>query len=380
MGPVIPTDQGPKQTTVLTIVSQGNDPVANPNWQGQASGTPRTIQRDFGFGQGGKGRVTIGGITVPTTAWNNNTITVSISPALYTQIAALKGGAGELVITRGDNGKSTVTSVTVVANVTSAQVHQLAAPVINPISNNTPTPITDAIAAANPGDVVVLAPGYYQEMVIMTKPVQLVGAGAGSVTINPAKTRTDALQTWRKRIEAHADVQPGHAANLLPGQELDFSIPEPGTLDTEEGAGIIILGQARPTRTRNLFLTKPSRIDGITFFGADNGGAIIANGYVHNLEVSNNYVTGNAGAYGGGIRIGVPLLVSANAAGVDVYDNGFNDHAYIHHNEVTTNGGQATCRRRHRALHRLRQLHRSPTTSSAATSCPAMAAASAMSG
>ena len=63
---------------------------------------------------------------------------------------------------------------------------------------------------------------------------------------------------------------------------------------------------------------------------------------MHNLEVSNNYVTGNAGAYGGGIRIGVPLLVSGNANGVDVYNNGNNDHAYIHNNEITTNGGQAT--------------------------------------
>ncbi len=343
MGPVIPTDKGATQTTVLTIVSEGTDPVPNPQWQGQGSGTPKNIQRDFGFGKT-KGTVSIGSLTLPSTAvtWNNSVITLKIDPATYTSIQNLPGGVGELVITRGDNKRSTVTSVTVVANVTSAQVHQLAAPVINPISNNTPTPITDAIAAANPGDAVVLAPGIYSEMVIMTKPVQLVGAGAGSVSINPAKTRTDALQTWRNRVQqilAPANGTP--TADLLPGQELDFSIPEPGTLDTEEGAGVVILGQAPTNVNPNYFLTKPSRIDGITFFGSDNGGAITANGYVHNLEIANNYVTGNAGAYGGGIRVGVPLLVSANAAGVDDYDSGFNDHAYIHNNEVTTNGGQA---------------------------------------
>lgn len=341
MGPVIPTDKGPGQTTVLTIVAEGNTTVANPQWQGQGSGTAKNITRNYGFGSP-TGTVKIGTVTIPVTnaQWNPNTISLHITPALYSQIAALPGGAGELVITRRDNGKSTVTSVTVVANAASAQVHTVQPPVVAP-GNTVPTPISDAIAASAPGDVIVLPPGSYREMVLMTKPVQIAGAGAGSVSINPAKTRTDALQAWRTRVQALLTSTPP-AADLLPGQELTFTIPEPGTLNTEEGAGILVLGQAPTNANPNYFLTKPSRIDGITFFGADNGGAITVNGYVHNLEVSNNHVTSNTGAYGGGIRIGVPLLTDTNPAGVDYYVSARNDHARIHNNEVTTNGGQST--------------------------------------
>ena len=348
LGPVMPTDKGPTHTTVLTILAEGATKVASPLWGGPGSATPEFVLRDYGFGVS-IGTVQIGSVLIPVTSaqWTPGKISLNVSAAQYKLIAALPGGAGELVITRGDNGKTTVTSVTVVANVTTAQVHTVAAPVINP-GNTVPTPISDAIAAAAPGDAVVLPPGIYHEMVLMTKPVQLVGAGAGSVSINPAKTRTDALQNWRTRVQALLPAipavpgAPSSVVDLLPGQELNFSIPEPGTLNTEEGAGILVLGQAPTNTNPNYFLTKPSRIDGITIFGADNGGGITANGYVHNLEVSNNRVTSNTGAYGGGIRIGVPLLTDTTTGGVGYYVSARNDHANIHHNEVTTNGGQST--------------------------------------
>ena len=345
-GPVIPGDSnGSFADATLTIVSSASTKVLNPMWQGPGSGTPANETRDYGFGPAGTGAntgtISIGGVNIPlvlsgkgkNATWTNKTITITVPKGTKT---------GELVITRGDNKKSTVTSVTVVTNASGSHITTVQPPVINPIANNAPTPISDAIAAASPGDVIVLPPGLYQEMVIMTKPVQIAGAGPESVAINPAKTRTDALRTWRKKIEAILTSNPP-GADLLAGQALDFTIPEPGTLNTEEGAGIVVLGQAGagPNHT-NDFSTFPSRIDGVKIFGADNGGAITVNGYAHNIEISNTHVTSNAGAYGGGIRIGVPLLVSANANGADVYSSSFNDNVNIHHNSVTTNGGQGT--------------------------------------
>jgi len=317
-GPVV-IGVGP---AVLTIVSDGNAKVPNPEWKGQGSGTATQVTRDYGFGRK-VGKVTIGGVNIPVTGaqWSQGIIQLNVPAG---------AAGGELVITRGDNGLSTITSVTVLTGVAAAQVH-----VVKPsvgVSTAGLTPISDAIAASNPGDVVVLAPGGYQEMVIIAKPVQLAGSGPGSVSINPAKTRTDALQTWRDRVRRLLTSTPT-GADLLPGQALDFTVPEPGTLNTEEGAGILVLGKAG---LGSAFATNPSRIDGITFFGADHGGAITVNGYAHKLEISNNHVTANAGFYGG-IRIGVPLLVNN-----DLYVSGQNEAVKIHNNAVTQNGGQGS--------------------------------------
>ena len=51
-----------------------------------------------------------------------------------------------------------------------------------------------------------------------------------------------------------------------------------------------------------------ARIDGFTIKSAGTGGGIVANGYADYLDISNNRVANNSGAYGGGIRIGHPLL------------------------------------------------------------------------
>ena len=42
--------------------------------------------------------------------------------------------------------------------------------------------------------------------------------------------------------------------------------------------------------------------------GGDAGGGIYVNGWAHGLEISNNRVYGNAGAFHGGVRVGVPYL------------------------------------------------------------------------
>ena len=69
---------------------------------------------------------------------------------------------------------------------------------------------------------------------------------------------------------------------MLPGQEVGGGAPEPVTLFTEEGAGILVSGQERAVPMapdqgsgRNL----GARIDGFTIKSADTGGGIVVNGY-----------------------------------------------------------------------------------------------------
>ncbi len=110
-GPVV-IGAGP---AVLTIVSDGDAKVPNPEWKGQGSGTATQITRDYGFGSK-VGKVTIGGVSIPVTAaqWSKGIIQLTVPAG---------AASGELVITRGDNGLSTITSVTVLTGVAAAQVH-----------------------------------------------------------------------------------------------------------------------------------------------------------------------------------------------------------------------------------------------------------------
>ena len=75
----------------------------------------------------------------------------------------------------------------------------------------------------------------------MWKPVQLQGWGEGSTTINALKAPAEKLQTWRDFVDgliASDDI------DLLPGQEVGPGTPEPVTLWTEEGAGVLVLAKA----------------------------------------------------------------------------------------------------------------------------------------
>ncbi len=67
------------------------------------------------------------------------------------------------------------------------------------------------------------------------------GLGEGSTTINALKAPADKLQVWRDFVDG---LIAGGAVDLLPGQEVAPGAPEPATLFTEEGAGILVLAKA----------------------------------------------------------------------------------------------------------------------------------------
>ncbi len=203
------------------------------------------------------------------------------------------------------------------------------------------------------GDLILVAPGIYDELVIMWKPVKLQGWGAGAVTINARQSPTEKIIHWRNLAKYLVD---SGAIDQLPGQNnAPFGFPglAGGPFPTEEGAGVFVAG-ARSGPNRFVRLpNRGARIDGFTIIGASTGGGIVANGYNQYLAVSNNRLEANAGFNGGGIRIGHPDLSHTIADEADpgyvdgdpnrevgslIYDDAVNDRVRIHHNYVVHNG------------------------------------------
>ena len=74
-------------------------------------------------------------------AWTNDSITITVPNNTPT---------GELSITRGDNGKSTITAVTIVNREAKSNIHTVKPPSSFNPNKTVPTPITDMILATRP--------------------------------------------------------------------------------------------------------------------------------------------------------------------------------------------------------------------------------------
>ncbi|MEA3275885.1 MAG: hypothetical protein U9Q81_11455 [Pseudomonadota bacterium] len=219
-------------------------------------------------------------------------------------------------------------------------VHRVAGPAPYPA-----TPIQDAIDLALSGDLIMVPPGSYEELVIMWKPVKLQGWGPGDVFLNARQVPTEKIEAWREKVVLLADPDGDPATNdgdidLLPGQENlpGFAALAAALFPTEEGAGIFVAGKATGPNRFVLEANRNARVDGFNIFGASTGGGIVLNGYNQFTQVGNNRLSGNAGFYAGGIRAGHPTLV--NEVGDELsYTDALNDRIRIHHNHVAKNGG-----------------------------------------
>src|SRR5467141_3043338 len=180
-----------------TLHALGDQIVNNYGYSGpSATASPfnqKKVTRHYGFGAAPEGgcsngnlnaacsSVTIGGVPLHGVTWTDTLITGTTPPAgsvpaCGIQQQAQYGGSaaqcGELVITRADNRKSTVDTVTVT------------------IGGKAPTrlaagqSIQSLIDAARPGDLIIVPPGTYHELLLMWKPVRLQGVGAASSIID----------------------------------------------------------------------------------------------------------------------------------------------------------------------------------------------------
>jgi hypothetical protein len=376
-GPWMPASGHTLKIKALGTVQVPNAAYLGPN-QSTAPFNQKTAPRTYNFA-GGTGKVTLGSVDITSSvaSWTDNEIDVLVP-------TTIGNGAYELGITNA-NGKTSVDTVTVTIEParlakgnTPASPVVLSAPSNSVVTGGASHVVQTAIDNAKPGDLIILDAGVYNELVVMWKPVRLQGVGAASVIINAAKYPTDKLEVWRPTINTlfGVDTISGNAVanpqvDPLPGQEITGGIVflEPSVLATEEGAGITVLAKDQGNHdcdsgalssyydstkihtvggvkegtivlsTRRMsdsyFSCHRSRIDGISVTGGDAGGGIYVNGYAHNLEIANNRVYGNAGAFGGGIRIGIPHLETQDLATIQ---DGFDNNVKIHHNAITQNG------------------------------------------
>ncbi len=330
---------GPYATAVqreVTITSVGVVDVPDPNAARVAGENTTFIARNFGFGDS-LGTVTIGGQAITVMTWTDSVIVADIPGGVTT---------GQLEVTRGDNGVTTVNATTVI-------IDDGSIPTVTQIPQDGSMSIQDAIDVTPEGGVILVPPGTYRESLIITKPIQLQGWGNRATVIEAALSPIEKIVEWREKVNyltnctneielLRAEIGPLEPFTGLPlidrGEDQFNNIPDataacgfrPGTgLFTGEEAPAVLVA----TRNGVFDGTKPARIDGFAITGAVNSHGILVNGYADFLEISNNYVTNNQGKFGaGGIRAGILRELATERLSSDI------DYMDIHHNDISQNG------------------------------------------
>jgi hypothetical protein len=269
--------------------------------------TGTNVTRDYGFGATA-GTVTLNRpglppLTLPAGTWTDSTITATV-PAGTT--------SGTLMVTRGGTGglTSEVGLQLTVRDCTGINVRTVSAG----------GSIQAAIDAASPGDLIMVAPGTYNENVVMYKPVHLQGSGTGSTFINANPNPLDRLQAFHAKLDSLGARD--FAAFLLDDPFVKGEAP-----------GVFVMGEfAYQTGTLNPgnpFATPgQASIDGFTISGSKAGGGIFLALGASNVVISNNNITNNQGNLAGGISIG----------GIRGFDSQ-NDNVVVRNNKVHANGG-----------------------------------------
>ena len=217
LGDVVGGGRGPwvsaaGHTITITAAGDaaGNQLVPNDAYSGPAANTApynqKFISRHYGFGAGAQ--VTIGGVAAACTGGDlSMTCTVPqgvpACPLLQTNPHTgikVPAQCGELVITAA-NGKQSVDTVTVTIGGTALSAAGNVGPTYIAGENATNNAIQKAIDIAEPGDLILVGPGTYNELVLMWKPVRLQGVGDGAVIVNanthPAGKQ---LEPWRRQV------------------------------------------------------------------------------------------------------------------------------------------------------------------------------------
>jgi hypothetical protein len=211
IGPWVAAPNTAAHAHTLTINSLGDQPVVNYGYSGpQAHTAPynqQTVTRHYGFG-GTAGTVTIGGVVAPIVSWSDTQIVVDAPavggtkgvPLCAVQQQPQYGGStaycGQLVITTS-TGQQSVDTVNVTIG---GKAPTYVNPSLGPLTPYNTGAIQQAIDKAEPGDLIIVPPGNYQEMVIMWKPVRLQGVGAASSIIDANAQPAGKMDPWRRQI------------------------------------------------------------------------------------------------------------------------------------------------------------------------------------
>jgi len=330
------------------------------------------INRSFtisgqGFGATqGSGQVTLGGVNLPTTAWSDTSITATVP-------GTTAGGPKQLMITAA-NGQSTVNGLTFhVIRSSGTGVYNPTVREVGPGKAFAPAEtlpasadhaIQRALNASAPGDLVVVYPntptansrqnprGAYFENLIINKRVKLQGVGPGSpdgsvmgsiidggAFAGDSPVATDWYTQLGTQIGANGVPTWGGNSTIYDGALISIYVPASGTnaFPTAYNAntapsidGFDLRGgnqQGFPANINTIGGTPTGLPGGLI----TQGGAIYANAYARNLQITNNVVQNNGGAYGS-IRIGTPDLPAPDSSN-------HNENVVIAYNRVIANAG-----------------------------------------
>ncbi|MBN1355563.1 right-handed parallel beta-helix repeat-containing protein [bacterium] len=299
-GPVV---SGPGDRITVTALGRVNIP--NPGYGTSPGSVKPTIQRDYTFGPF-RGSVTVGGLPLENLVWSPDGMTIS---------GRVPSGAktGQVMVTRGDNGKSSQTGVTLHIGVDLDTVLYV----------NDGGSIQDAVNLARDGDLIIVGPGNYDENIILWKNVSIQGWGAPAVRLNAWNIIDPMIRdAW---IQFAQNLVDGGHVDLIPGQNPD------ALFQTIAGPGIMVLVPEGLFSHGNA-----PRIDGLTITGSIFGGGIFVNGNGNDLAISNLKLISNQGTYGGGIILGEPSLIEDPC---DPFCGGHNENITITYNQISHNTG-----------------------------------------
>lgn len=380
----------------LTITALGDKVVQNPAFSGpNATNAPynqKTITRHYGFG-GTAGTVALigsDGVARPLTgvSWSDTTITGTVPAGLPNCAVQQRGQpvaqCGQLVITRGDNGKQSIDAITVTVG---GRAPWIVAPtgVTAPAGQSVKdygsafgrmdaSPLQVALDSADPGDLILVQPGTYRENLIMWKPVRLQGAGAGAVTINADAHPAGKMDQWRRQVACLFGLTIDGATNPnnasfdssgtytcpasmhLRSDRIPFEafvgwdaagngnlaqvLQEPTLMGAYEGAGVSVLGRGVriPATSNDLWGQGTAGVpgafpDGSVYLGA--GSADCAS----NPALTNGRDYGTANFLCNPSRIDGISVINSSQGGGAIFMHGWNHQLEIANTRISANHG-----------------------------------------
>jgi uncharacterized repeat protein (TIGR01451 family) len=299
------------------------------------------------------GKLYLGATQMGVSSWTDRAISffVPLPPAI-------PAGPLQLSIV-GANGMKSVNGVSI-------HVMSTATPAYNPTvyevgTGKTYSSIQAAIdAAQNTAQALVVVypggvpdasnPAYnprkaYFENLIISSPVKLQGVGPGGVYPDGSVVEgsiidggafggdTPLADAWRTRLggmtwAGNQTPYEGQTVYWLAGSTNQF--PTNATYKPAiDGFSIQGGDQAGFPNNINVIGGTPT---GLPATVQTQGGGVFVNGYVRNLQITNNIFQNNGGAYGGAIRMGTPDLPAPDT-------NNHNENLVIANNRVIANGG-----------------------------------------
>jgi hypothetical protein len=378
-GVIIPADLAPTQNGAA-IWSPGaqydrlalcNLPDTDPQLyavsQPYATDTSAITIDGIGFGAT-QGTILLGNAAADIASWSDRQIAFSVP-------AGTAAGAYQLTVVTAD-GKTTVTGLTfhVLGTGYNPTVYEVGPGRAYDPADHDPTageagPIQaaiDAAWAAGGDSLVVVYPGQpvpmvnpqgrYVENPVLYAPVKLQGVGPGGTYTDTAAIpgsiidgrgvggdsaydlwwrETFVPEIWNNRGgwdrglvdgDGNPRLYEGAVVTVF-GEAGEFGSGFPASID-----GFIIQGGDQQGFPNNVQQVGGAPIPGVPANVVVQGGGIFVDGYGSNLEVTNNLIQSNGGAYGGAIRLGTPHITGT-------LKSNHNENVTIRHNRILANGG-----------------------------------------